>query len=176
MFPTAKDTALLIQQYITTPHVNGTRTKAQLIEADVTLTIHDEDPGIFPFPEATGFATVYSSALAHIPYKTAAFGDRNWGMGVADYDSSTMSIPATVSAFISQIREIQPDGPYHLAGWRLERYMALEAAIQLQDLGERVEVVIMFDSSVWWLEACLCDESSRSMASGARPASPACQR
>lgn len=99
-------------------------------------------PTLFLFPETTGFAAVYSTALASIPLKTVAFGFINWGMPLGDD-----SIEKMASTYIDQILRYQKDGPYFLMGWSSGGYLALEAAIQLKSAGKSVALVMMFDTN-----------------------------
>jgi len=48
---------------------------------------------------------------------------------------------------IGLIREVQPRGPYHLAGWSFGAVLAYEAARQLKASGERVGLLGIFDIS-----------------------------
>jgi len=44
------------------------------------------------------------------------------------------------------VREVQPEGPYRIAGWSMGGVVAYEMARQLQTLGEKVEVLALIDS------------------------------
>ncbi|KAF5361709.1 hypothetical protein D9758_007290 [Tetrapyrgos nigripes] len=143
--PTVKDTAAFIDTEEGRPS-EGFMSLAETVGASATITIRNELSGsaVFLFPEATGFASVYSSAFDHIPRKTAAFGDQNWGQ-----TDTTESITSIVTSLIPAIRAVQPKGPYFLSGWSFGGYLALEAALQLEAAGESAGIVIMFDSSVY---------------------------
>ena len=55
-------------------------------------------------------------------------------------------IEAMAELYLSEIRQVQPHGPYLLAGWSLGGLIALEAAQQLPAAGEEVALVAMFDT------------------------------
>ncbi|QJI45129.1 non-ribosomal peptide synthase/polyketide synthase [Pseudomonas sp. ADAK2] len=59
-----------------------------------------------------------------------------------------VSLQSMASAYVAQIREKQPQGPYHLLGWSLGGTLALLMAAQLEGEGQRVEVVGLVDSFV----------------------------
>lgn len=50
------------------------------------------------------------------------------------------------SAYVALIRELQPDGPYHLVGWCVAGVLAHEVARQLLAAGEAVERLILIDT------------------------------
>ncbi|MBT2296178.1 non-ribosomal peptide synthase/polyketide synthase [Pseudomonas fluorescens] len=58
------------------------------------------------------------------------------------------SLPAMASAYVKQIRQHQPQGPYYLLGWSLGGTLALLMAAQLERDGQRVEFVGLVDSFV----------------------------
>lgn len=143
--PTVKDIAALLDSTQSPSFTSQSR--AERVGASATIIANADSPGLplFMFPESTGFASVYSSALRTISHKVIAFGDEHWGQ---EADDST-SISSVVSTLIPLVRHHQPHGPYFLSGWSLGGYMALEAAVQLEASGESVGMVIMFDTSVY---------------------------
>jgi thioesterase domain-containing protein len=46
------------------------------------------------------------------------------------------------------LREVQPHGPYRLAGWSFGGFLAYEMAQQLRNAGEEVELVALIDSII----------------------------
>jgi thioesterase domain-containing protein len=55
------------------------------------------------------------------------------------------SIEAMAAHYISEMRAVQPNGPYRLAGFCLGATLAFEMAVQLQRTGEHVEFLGSFD-------------------------------
>lgn len=51
-----------------------------------------------------------------------------------------------VSDYLTQIRAVQPAGPYHLLGWSFGGNLAHEMATRLQAAGEGVAVLVLLDS------------------------------
>ena len=51
-----------------------------------------------------------------------------------------------VSGYLSTLREVQPEGPYHLGGWSHGGSIALEMARQLKAQGQAVAPLILIDS------------------------------
>ncbi|RKH48164.1 non-ribosomal peptide synthetase [Corallococcus sicarius] len=58
------------------------------------------------------------------------------------------SVEALARDYLVQLRTVQPQGPYLLAGWSFGGLVALELARQLQTVGEQVELLALLDSTV----------------------------
>ncbi|MDC9595329.1 thioesterase domain-containing protein [Xenorhabdus anantnagensis] len=56
------------------------------------------------------------------------------------------SVEGAARAYIQNIRQIQPHGPYHLLGHSFGGWIAFEMALQLQAEGERVSDLILIDT------------------------------
>ena len=56
------------------------------------------------------------------------------------------SIEEMAKSYIREIKLVQPDGPYLLAGGSMGGMIAFEAAIQLSKAGEKIDKLIMFDT------------------------------
>lgn len=50
------------------------------------------------------------------------------------------------TAYIKAIREVQPQGPYLLGGWSFGGLVAFEMAQQLQNIGQQVALLALFDT------------------------------
>jgi thioesterase domain-containing protein len=61
-------------------------------------------------------------------------------------DPHNRSVEAMAAHYLSEVREVQPSGPYRLGGASYGGAIALEMAQQLVASGERVELVAMFDT------------------------------
>ena len=55
-------------------------------------------------------------------------------------------IEAMATSCLEEIRDVQPRGPYLLAGWSMGGLIALEAAQQLLAIGQETALVVMFDT------------------------------
>ncbi|MBJ6765766.1 amino acid adenylation domain-containing protein, partial [Myxococcaceae bacterium JPH2] len=56
------------------------------------------------------------------------------------------TMEALVRHYLEQLRDVQPSGPYRLAGWSFGGVAAYELARQLEALGEQVELLALLDS------------------------------
>ena len=55
-------------------------------------------------------------------------------------------VPRMARDYVAALREVQPQGPYHLGGWSLGGLVAFEMARQLAEAGEPVATLAIFDS------------------------------
>ncbi|KEO84021.1 non-ribosomal peptide synthetase [Tumebacillus flagellatus] len=115
-----RDGALLIQQ--------GTGTRPPL------FFVHGQGGGIssfFPLAKALGpEETVYG--LQGFGYES----------GVAPYDSMT----EIAKRYVEEIRRLQPEGPYRIYGWSFGGTVAFEMARCLEQQGQRIEILGLFDA------------------------------
>jgi thioesterase domain-containing protein len=64
----------------------------------------------------------------------------------AESDERVWRIPSMAAQHVAELRKVQPNGPYRLAGFCVGGKIALEMARQLQAAGETVERLIIIDS------------------------------
>ncbi len=57
------------------------------------------------------------------------------------------SLEEMAAAYLEEVREVQPEGPYLLGGWSLGALIAFEMARQLEAAGEDVALLAVLDSS-----------------------------
>ncbi len=76
-------------------------------------------------------------------------GLNTWGIR-ADLDKyaapSGVGLEVIAAGYIEKIKEIQPQGPYHVAGWSLGGSIAYEMVRQLEEKGDQVDFLALFDS------------------------------
>nr|WP_269749532.1 non-ribosomal peptide synthetase [Xenorhabdus lircayensis] len=66
-----------------------------------------------------------------------------------------ISVEGTARDYIKTIRQIQPEGPYHLLGHSFGGWIAFEIALQLQAEGEQVADIILIDSEAPDPQGCV---------------------
>ncbi|MGB0635311.1 MAG: alpha/beta fold hydrolase, partial [Paracoccaceae bacterium] len=92
-----------------------------------------------------GFGTVYQNfakALGN-DYPVWAFQAR----GLEINEAPHTSIKEMAADYIDAMRNIQPSGPYLLLGWSFGGNVAQEMTVQLETIGERVELLILLDTA-----------------------------
>jgi amino acid adenylation domain-containing protein len=57
------------------------------------------------------------------------------------------SIQEMAKEYIESLREIQPTGPYFIGGWSFGGLVAVEMANQLQQLGEKISLLVLIDTT-----------------------------
>jgi phthiocerol/phenolphthiocerol synthesis type-I polyketide synthase E len=60
--------------------------------------------------------------------------------------ASGSDLPSVASQLVSVVRQQQPSGPYYLGGWCADGLLAFEMAQQLTAAGERVALLVLFDT------------------------------
>ncbi|ASS75353.1 hypothetical protein CIG75_10355 [Tumebacillus algifaecis] len=66
--------------------------------------------------------------------------------GLHDDEELLLTIEDMADHYLSEIREVQPHGPYLLGGWSLGGVIAFEMAKRLQKTGEEVALLALFDT------------------------------
>jgi len=91
-----------------------------------------------------GLSWCYSRLLPHIPKEHPVYGLQSSGFAAADQRPE--SVRDMARAYISMIRQVQPEGPYMLGGWSFGGTVAHEMAVALEELGEDVSLLVLFDA------------------------------
>ncbi|AOY99626.1 acetoacetate--CoA ligase [Cupriavidus sp. USMAHM13] len=73
--------------------------------------------------------------------------------GLDGEQATQQHVEEMAASYIEQMRTVQPDGPYALAGYSFGGLIAFEIAQQLKDAGERIEYLCLLDPYVYerWL-------------------------
>lgn len=101
------------------------------------LREHGDNPPLFLFHPGGGDTQVYRQLIAQLDADTPVFGfDRIEGV---------TSVEDRVRRYLPELRAIQPEGPYQLAGWSFGGFLAYEMAQQLRHAGARVDVLALMD-------------------------------
>ena len=99
-------------------------------------------PPLFCVHPAAGISWVYSGLLRHIEARRPVYGLQARGL-------SGTAVPASLSEvagdYVQQIRSVQPDGPYHLAGWSFGAVVAHAMAVRLRAAGQQVALLALLD-------------------------------
>lgn len=119
---------------------------ASLSPALVPIKPHGRGTPIFCIHPASGVVFPYYSLAKWLENDRPLYGiqDPSVDGGRAPYDS----IEEMASDYIEAVRQIQPHGPYHLAGWSLGGIVAFEMAQQLAKQGETTGLLGILDTPV----------------------------
>ena len=112
---------------------------------DVLLPIRPagDRPPLFCLHPGEGLSWRYLGLLRYIPADYPLYGVQ--ARGLAQAEALPHSIEEMCDDYISQIRRIQPAGPYHLLGWSFGGIVAHAIATRLEDQGERVALLASLD-------------------------------
>ncbi|NLU84729.1 non-ribosomal peptide synthase/polyketide synthase, partial [Rhodococcus sp. HNM0569] len=114
---------------------------------DVLLPIRPAgaDIPLFCVHPFVGLSWAYAPLARTLPRTTPVFGLQSPALSGAQ---APQSIREYAARYVREIRSVQPHGPYKLLGWSFGGVVAHEMAVQLQEAGERVEVLAVLDSYV----------------------------
>jgi len=132
-------------------HLDTRNTTTSTEESETTVSknlvnIQIEGVGlpVFFFHGVGGNVLNYIRLVNSIGSERPTFGLQSSGVdGVSALESSYESM---LDSYISEIRSVQPHGPYTLVGGSMGGVTALDIAIRLSNAGEAIDDVIMFDS------------------------------
>jgi thioesterase domain-containing protein/acyl carrier protein len=103
-----------------------------------------------PYGSKSPFFIVHPSGghvMCYLPLARRMYPERPvYGLRALDYEEIfDADLESMAARQIAVMREIQPEGPYHLAGWSFGALLAYEMAQQLQRQGEQVGLLAVLD-------------------------------
>ncbi|MFJ2183120.1 amino acid adenylation domain-containing protein [Streptomyces anulatus] len=122
----------------------GNDTDGDTLDVLLPLRTTGEKAPLFCVHPAGGLSWVYSGLMQHIGADRPLYGLQ--ARGLAD-PSATLpsSIEEMAADYVTQIRGVQPSGPYHLLGWSLGSLVIHAMATQLRAEGEEVGLLVNLD-------------------------------
>ncbi|WP_241997405.1 non-ribosomal peptide synthetase [Rhodococcus sp. SMB37] len=106
----------------------------------VELAAGDTGPPLFCIHPISGLSWTYRGLADHLGGRSL-YGVQATGSGDMPH-----SISEFAARYIDAIRNIRPDGPYHLLGWSVGGTIAHEMAVQLRESGDQVGVLALLDT------------------------------
>ncbi|MFE2945204.1 amino acid adenylation domain-containing protein [Streptomyces sp. NPDC059255] len=101
-------------------------------------------PPLFCVHPAGGLAWSYGGLLPYLDSDQPVYGLQTPNLdGEAPFPDS---IEAMAAVYVAEVRTVQPHGPYHLFGWSFGGNVVQEMAVQLQESGERVDLLTIADA------------------------------
>jgi len=105
---------------------------------------------VYPMLETGGDRAIFLSGIGFKPTDKIArqlgcslYGLSQWAHGIGFVKADTITDLAR--AQVAEIRRIQPQGPYRLAGYSLGGLIVLEIAQQIREAGGEVELLFLLD-------------------------------
>ncbi|KAF9424460.1 hypothetical protein BGZ94_008044 [Podila epigama] len=101
---------------------------------------------LFCVHPAGGLCWSYSRLAKHFHPDQPIYGLQ--ARGFDGTEARAASIEEMAQDYVSQIRNVQPRGPYHLLGWSFGGNVAQCVAVRLQKMGEKVAFLALMDSTL----------------------------
>jgi len=110
----------------------------------IELTSGNGEAPLFLFHAISGTASAYTSLARELgdTYKVYALE----AAGLTRGSTAITSLDEMLSSYLMAIRAAQRHGPYRLAGWSMGGQLAFEVTRRLEELGERVELLVLIDA------------------------------
>ena len=108
----------------------------------VTLRAGGDLPPLFLIHPVGGSATRYVPLVSMLDGRRPVYAIEDPAL----HGTPLAGIVDRASRYIELIRQVQPDGPYHLGGWSLGGVIGHEMARQLTEAGATVAIVVALDS------------------------------
>jgi len=100
---------------------------------------------VFCVHPAGGLSWCYAGLMRSLPSSYPIYGLQ--ARGIAERTERLPdSLDEMAADYLDHIRQVQPKGPYHIAGWSLGGNVAHAMAVRLQEEGEEVALLAMLDS------------------------------
>lgn len=108
-------------------------------------TPRPDGQALFLLPDGSGSALSY----INLPPVTTTSSLPVYALSspfISDPDAYDLSLPEVAAVMLRTVRNLQPSGPYLIAGWSMGGILAYEAARQLLAAGETVDLLGLIDS------------------------------
>ncbi|MEU5289384.1 amino acid adenylation domain-containing protein [Streptomyces sp. NPDC020755] len=115
-------------------------------EFDVLLPLRPggEGPALFCVPAAGGLGWSFAGLAPHIPGLHPLYALQS--PGLTDPCERSATVEETAARYVERIREVDPNGPYHLVGWSVGGLIAHEMAVRLRAAGAEVALLAALDA------------------------------
>jgi nonribosomal peptide synthetase DhbF len=114
------------------------------LEVLLPLRPYGTQPPLFCLHPAGGISWCYAPLLAHVDRRYSVYGIQ--ARGLTGTRPCARSMDDMVAGYVAAIREVQPEGPYHLLGWSFGGLVAHSLTARLQHEGERVALLALLDA------------------------------
>jgi acyl transferase domain-containing protein len=134
--PTVRKLAVLLS-----PVETETSPKSQSL---VQLREGGTAPPLFLIHAEGGNVLGYRNIVKHLPNEQPLFALQ--AQGLTDGLEPRSTVEELATAYLREIRSVQPEGPYYLGGWCLGGMVAYEMAQQLSEAGEEPALLVMIQT------------------------------
>ncbi len=130
---------------VATPPAQGLSPRS-LPSCLVPIRLGGGERPIFWVPPAAGSPLPYLELARRLPPELPS-----WGLqapGLADDEPPLTHTPALAARFVAAIKELEPRGPYRLAGWSFGAVLTWQMARELAAQGDEVELLALLDGGM----------------------------
>ncbi|QQM38155.1 non-ribosomal peptide synthetase [Streptomyces liliifuscus] len=136
-----------LRMLMETPSVAGLAHRLSLPATNNSLRMilpirtHGSQPPLFCVHPRSGLSWCFAPLAGFVPP-----GIPLYGLQARDVDGAGEfpgSIREMAEEYVKELRAVQPSGPYRLLGWSMGGRVAQEMAVQLQEDGQQVALIIM---------------------------------
>ncbi|HEY0783721.1 MAG TPA: thioesterase domain-containing protein, partial [Thermoanaerobaculia bacterium] len=115
--------------------------------AEIVVPIQPEgaEVPLFCVHPAGGDVLCFAALAHHLGREQPFYGLQS--VGLAGEAEPLDDLPAMAALYVSEVKRLQPAGPYRLSGWSFGGLAAYEMARQLRERGEEVELLLL-DSTI----------------------------
>jgi amino acid adenylation domain-containing protein len=125
----------------------------------VPLQPHGKRSPLFCIHGTGGHIFFYRDLAAMLGPEQPVYGLQ--ALGLDGGEPPLTDVREIASRYVSEVRRVQPEGPYHLAGSCFGAYVALEMAALLQSHNERVGFLASFNADGEWKSVSSWREAAR---------------
>lgn len=112
----------------------------------ITLRSGDDGPALFLLPPVLGLSWSYAALLPHLDKRVPVRGLQTPGLFPGGQAQGCATLEEVADVYARRVRDVQPEGPYLLAGWSLGGLLAHAVAVRLQSRGHSVPTLALVDS------------------------------
>ncbi len=126
----------------------------------VPMRPHGGNPPFFCVHAVGGNVLEFNDLARHLDSDQPFYGLQ--ALGLDGKSAPLTSVEEMATAYLKEIRQIQPQGPYYLGGRSFGGTVAYEMARQLVEQGEEIALLAIFDTyPKGWLKLCSEEEAAR---------------
>ncbi|MGC9501628.1 amino acid adenylation domain-containing protein, partial [Streptomyces sp. WG7] len=125
-------------------HGTAAEEATRALEVLLPLRATGTRPPLFCVHPWAGLSWPYAGLLRSLGEDRPLYGLQ--ARGLARDEEPSASVGEMAEDYLARIREVQPEGPYHLLGWSFGGLVAHEMAVRLREAGEEVALLALLDA------------------------------